>query len=188
MEYIYKIFAKKGDTFIVKLYKKLFLRSSQKVLKWLRLCGAKIGEGTEIVCGAESFLEPFMVTIGDNVYIAGGVNFITHDGALSWMSRKMGLTDKRREKIGKIKIGNNCFIGYGSTIMMNVEIGNNCIVASKATVTKNVPDNSVVGGCPARVICSVEDYLERNKERNDYTCGWAYADKRKYYEDKGMTK
>lgn len=182
IELVQKYYEKKGEKVLVFLYKKLFLRDQKKKIEWLRLCGMKIGEGTILGCGLEAFPEPFMVELGKNVYFAASVQLLTHDGSLSWLTRKMGLTDKRTEKIGRIIIKDNCFIGARAMIMHDVTIGKNCIVAAGAVVTKDVPDNSVVGGCPAKVICSVEEYIERNKHRKDYTCRMSYGEKRKYYE------
>ena len=152
--------------------------------KWLQLCGAKIGKGTKITCGLNAFPEPYMVELGKKVYVADAVSFMTHDGALSWMSRALGYTDKRTDKIGKIVVGDNCFIGARAVIMQNVTIGNNCIIAMGAIVTKNVPDNSVVAGIPAKVVGTTEEFLEKHKDCEDYTCGWPYGKKRKYYGDK----
>ncbi|SFX23342.1 acyltransferase [Cytophaga hutchinsonii] len=53
-----------------------------------------------------------------------------------------------------IVIGKNCWIGSKVTILDGVHIGNNCVIAAGAVVTKSVPDNSVVGGVPARVLKS----------------------------------
>lgn len=86
--------------------------------------------------------------------------------------------------MGQITVGDNCFIGQRAIILQNVKIGNNCIIGAGAVVTKDVPDNSVVAGCPAKVICTVEEYIERNKENCDYTIGWSIYDKRKYFEEK----
>ena len=68
--------------------------------------------------------------------------------------------------------------------MQNVTIGNNCIIGMGAIVTKDVPDNSVVAGIPAKVVCTIDEFLDKHKDCNDYTCGWAYGKKRKYYENK----
>lgn len=87
-----------------------------------------------------------MVTIGKKVYVAADVVFMTHDGALSWMSRALGYTDKRTDKINRIVVKDNCFIGAKAIIMQNVTIGNNCIVGMGAIVTKDIPDNPVVAG------------------------------------------
>jgi len=49
-------------------------------------------------------------------------------------------------------IGNNCFIGAGAKIFGSIHIGNNVTIAPNSVVTKDVPDNSVVGGIPFRII------------------------------------
>lgn len=65
---------------------------------------------------------------------------------------------------GKVTIGDYVYIGSGALIMPGVTIGNNVLVAAGSVVSKSIPDNSVVAGNPARIICSVEDYYERNKK------------------------
>lgn len=184
MKLIYKLYERYGANLLIFLYIKCFVRSVEKKRKWLELCGAKIGSGTVIKTGMDSFPEPYMVSIGDNVYIASNVAFMTHDGSLSWMSRKMGFTEKRTDKIGKIEIGNNCFVGSRAIIMHDVKIGNNCIIGMGAIVTHDVKDGTVVAGVPAKEICSTEDFIQKNSYRKDYTCGWRIKDKRRYYEEK----
>jgi len=58
-------------------------------------------------------------------------------------------------------IGDNCFIGVGSSIMDGVKIGNNCVVGGHAYVKAGteVPDNSVVVGVPGRVVRSTDPYV-----------------------------
>lgn len=51
-----------------------------------------------------------------------------------------------------IKIGANCWIGSKVTILDGVEIGNNCIIAAGAVVTKSFPNNTLIGGVPARFL------------------------------------
>lgn len=48
-------------------------------------------------------------------------------------------------KFGPIKIGNNCFIGFGATILPNVTVGDDCIIAAGSMVTKNIPVGEVWG-------------------------------------------
>lgn len=57
----------------------------------------------------------------------------------------------------------NVFIGTNVTILNNVKIGPNAIVAAGAVVTKDVPQNTVVGGVPARKICSFDEYLSKRE-------------------------
>ena len=49
-------------------------------------------------------------------------------------------------------IGDNCFIGAGAKIFGDIHIGNNVTVAPNAVVVKDVPDNTIVGGVPARFL------------------------------------
>ena len=103
--------------------------------------------------------EAYLVSIGQHVTIASEVTFITHDGG-TWVIREQA---KYRDviKFGRIIVHDNCFIGYGSTIMPGVTIGPNSIVAARSVVTKDVPPNTVTGGVPARVLTSIEEYAEK---------------------------
>jgi virginiamycin A acetyltransferase len=53
---------------------------------------------------------------------------------------------------GDTVIGNDVWIGNGATIMPGVKIGNGAIIATQSVVTKDVPDYTIVGGNPARII------------------------------------
>ena len=59
---------------------------------------------------------------------------------------------QRSWHIGKLKIGNNVFVGANSVIAKPVTIGNNVVIAAGSVVTKDIPSNSLVGGVPAKVI------------------------------------
>ena len=56
---------------------------------------------------------------------------------------------------GKIHIKRNAWIGAGATILQGVTIGENSIVAAGSVVTMDVPDNTIVGGIPAKVIKNI---------------------------------
>ncbi|RNA61975.1 acyltransferase [Chryseobacterium nematophagum] len=51
-----------------------------------------------------------------------------------------------------IIIGKNCWIGSKVTILDGVEIGNGCILAAGSVITKSFPDNSIIGGVPAKLL------------------------------------
>ncbi|OYW92860.1 MAG: capsule biosynthesis protein CapG [Pseudomonadales bacterium 32-61-5] len=99
--------------------------------------------------------EPYLVTLHDNVFISVGAQFICHDGGVLPFRREFPTLDLA----APIVVKSNCFIGAGALVMRGVTIGENCIVAAHAVVTKDVPDGSVVGGNPARVIKLTADYL-----------------------------
>lgn len=58
-----------------------------------------------------------------------------------------------------VTVGDNCYFGLGAKILGSVRIGNNVIVGANSVVTKDVPDNSVVGGVPARIIKHINSPL-----------------------------
>jgi maltose O-acetyltransferase len=54
--------------------------------------------------------------------------------------------------IGKVKIGNRCWIGAKAVILKDVELGDGCVVGAGAVVTKSVAPGSVVAGVPAQTL------------------------------------
>lgn len=59
--------------------------------------------------------------------------------------------------LGRIKIGNNCFVGANVTILPGVTLADGTIVGAGSVVCKSVMEkNKVIAGNPARVISSVE--------------------------------
>ncbi|ACA85943.1 acyltransferase [Shewanella woodyi] len=114
--------------------------------------------------------EPYLVTLGDNVFISVGASFVCHDG--STLPFRKNIPDL--ELAGRINVGDNIFIGKGALVLPGVSIGNNCIVGANAVVAKDVPNNSVVAGNPARVIKSTDDFLAKAK-RNSLKIGNLYG-------------
>lgn len=99
----------------------------------------------------------WLITIGDNVTLAPRVHILCHDASTKGF---LGYT-----KIGQVTIGNDVFIGAESVVMPGVTIGNRVIVGANSTVTHDVPDNSVVVGSPARILCTVDEYLDKERRR-----------------------
>ncbi len=123
--------------------------------RYARHQGVKIGKKCKIY--SRNFgSEPYLVELGDHVQITAGVRFFTHGG--SWVFREKY---PNFDFFGKIKVGNNVYIGTSAFILPGVTIGNNVIVAAGSIVTKSIPDDAIVGGNPARVIGSVSALEER---------------------------
>ena len=57
----------------------------------------------------------------------------------------------------------NCFIESHSVILEGVKIGPNAIVAAGAVVTKDVPEGTIVGGNPVKIIGSFYELMEKRK-------------------------
>lgn len=60
-----------------------------------------------------------------------------------------------------------------------VTIGEGALLAAGNVVTKSVAPRTVVGGNPARYICTTEEYYERNKQFNIRTKGLNNQNKNK---------
>ena len=84
------------------------------------------------------------------------------------------------DSFGKVVIKDWAYIGAHAQIMPGVTIGEGAMVAAGSIVTKSVPDGMVVGGNPAKIICSVDDYLARNLKYNLRTKGKCAKDKKHY--------
>ncbi len=102
-----------------------------------------------------------LIKLGNNVHLASGVNFITHDISHVMINNIKNEGMKAREKIGCIELGDNVFVGAYTTIIYDVKIGNNVIVGAGSLVCKDIPDNSVVAGVPAKVIGSFEEFVKK---------------------------
>lgn len=128
-----------------------------------------LGRGTRIECSGSPSCAGKGVMIGDRSTFgndcffgaAGGVEigedviggqFIrfhaeNHNyGDLNVLIREQGVSHKG------IKIGNNCWIGSGAVFLDGAKVGKGCVVAANAVVTGEFPENTVIGGIPAKVI------------------------------------
>lgn len=140
--------------------------------KEARHLGVKIGKHCLIATRNWS-TEPYLITIGNNVQVTENVYFFTHGGGNS-----VRQIDPTFDAFGKIVVEDWVYIGAGSMIMPGVTIGEGALIAAGSIVTKSVAPHSVVGGNPARFICSTQDYYERNKKYNIGTKGKSYQEKK----------
>ena len=95
-----------------------------------------------------TFLDLGGITIEDNVLLAPNVCLLSEGHPAS--------PEERQSLIPRpIHIKRNAWIGAGASILQGVTIGENAIVAAGAVVSKDVPDNTIVGGIPAKVIMTI---------------------------------
>ena len=110
-----------------------------------------------------------LIRLGDNVHLASGVSFITHDVTHMMLNNleRVKQYGGVQERVGCIEIGDNVFVGSGVRILYDTKIGSNVIIGAGSTVTKDIPSNSVAVGSPARVISSFDDFLVKalNREK-----------------------
>ena len=127
-----------------------------------RQWGAIIGEDVELIECSCTWKDATCLEIGNHVTCVY-THFLTHDAS---PKRFIGYDCN---KIGRIAIGDNVFVGLKSIILPNVHIGNNVVIGAGSVVTKDIPDNSVAVGNPARVICSCEEYINKHKKTSPET-------------------
>lgn len=101
-----------------------------------------------------TILDVEKVEIGDYVMIGPNTLISTVNHPLSPKGRRQNLAIA-----SPIKIGNDVWMGGNVTILPGVTIGNNVVIAAGAVVNKDVPDNSVVGGIPAKMIKTIDNDL-----------------------------
>ena len=137
--------------------------SSEAYVAHLRAQGMVIGENTVIYSPKHCVIDgtrPWMIEIGNNVSITEGVTILTH--GYDWSVFK-GMYGDVLGSAGRVKIGDNVFIGMNSTILKGVTIGNNVVIGANSLINKDVPDNCVVVGNPQRVVCDIDSYLEKRR-------------------------
>ena len=155
------------------LISKFYWRFFASPEKYARHIGVKIGNNCLIETRYWSS-EPYLITIGNNVQVTMNVYFHTHGGA--HVARQKY---PKFDVFGKIVIEDWSYIGANSSIMPGVTIGEGALVAAGSIVTKSVAPYTVVGGNPAKFICTTDEYIERNTKYNTGTKGLSNEEKRK---------
>jgi len=92
------------------------------------------------------------LAIGDHAMIAAGAVIETHSHAFDDFSMPIPHAGRT---YAPVSIGSNTLLGYKVAVMAGINIGNRCVVAANSVVTKDVPDRTIVGGVPARVIKTI---------------------------------
>lgn len=138
-----------------------------------RFCGVKMGKGCFI---ATRYMptEAYLIDIGDNVAITGGVKIFTHGGAR--IARSVGYPNF--DVFGKVTIGDWSYIGSNALIMPGVSIGKHVLVAAGSVVTHSVPDNVCVAGNPAKIICTTDEFVRKNLKHNYDTKPLSFDEKK----------
>ena len=143
-----------------KFYKIYIKRTSYNdyYISIYRRAGMLVGRGCSINSILPSGRDAFLIEIGNNVTISTGVKLYPHDASIGNITNF-----KYTDLFGKIIISDNCFIGGGAIILPGVKLGKKTIVAAGSVVTKSVEkEGLVIGGNPAKVLCTVDEFLKKN--------------------------
>lgn len=129
-------------------------------LKKMRRQGAKVGEFVQIVDKSNFLYEPWcanLIEIGNEVVIAAGVRFVSHDSSYA------NIFGSVPTKYGRIVIEDNVYIGVNAIILPGVRIGASSLIGAGTIINKNIPPRSIVVGNPCKIIGSIDDGLEKYK-------------------------
>jgi acetyltransferase-like isoleucine patch superfamily enzyme len=106
--------------------------------------------GAKSVLGQECTISSFQhVEVGRECIVADRVMMIDFDHGVVEVERPIRLQGIYKRDV---KVGHNCWIGYGACILRGVTVGDNSVIGTSSVVTKDLPANSVSAGIPARVL------------------------------------
>lgn len=111
----------------------------------------------EIMCNKNSYIGEYStlqsvagckIIIGEGCMISHNVRMYTSSAIADQDFSFLPL----KEKKGNIIIGNNVWIGANVFINPGIIIGDNSVIGANSVVTKDIPNNSIFGGVPAKLI------------------------------------
>lgn len=137
-----------------------------------------LGKCVDVVGYANWGSEPYLITIGDNTTISFDCAFVTYDAATRVIRNLPGY-NKETVIYGPITIGKNCFIGCRTVVLPNVHIGDNVIIGAGSIVNRDIPSNSVATGSPCKVICTLDEYIEKHKDDFMFMVSLPFEEKKK---------
>lgn len=108
----------------------------------------KMHKGSNIRIGNDVFFNNYCslnslghIEIGNHCIFGEGVKIYDHNHKY----KKSNVIIKEQGfSIGKVSIGDNCWVGSNVTILNNVKIGKNVVIGANCLIHKSIPDNSIV--------------------------------------------
>lgn len=128
--------------------------------RWYKLRQQGMHLGSDVWLPASTWIDPdycFLISIGDHCGFGEECLILAHDAQMD------EFLDAAR--IGQVTIHESCHIGARTVILPGVVIGPKTIVGANSVVTRSLPPDTVCAGNPAKVICSLEDYLLKHRSR-----------------------
>jgi acetyltransferase-like isoleucine patch superfamily enzyme len=144
--------------YLVRIYLRVCRPIPEEYAEFLRRRGGffHIGENCWIMRTA-NITDPAYVRLGNNVMLSA-CTLLGHEGSIHMLQQAYGVV---LDKVGKVDIGDNVFIGHQAIVLPGVTIGSNVIVGAGSVVTRDISDGDIVVGVPARVVGRTDEYVER---------------------------
>lgn len=128
--------------------------------RWAGLRSQGMHIGNDVWLPASTWIDSdycFLISIGDHCGFGEECHILAHDAQMD------EFLDAGR--VGRVAIHSSCHIGARTVILPGVEIGPRTIVGANSVVSKSLPPDTVCAGSPARVICRLDDYLEKHRRQ-----------------------
>ena len=140
--------------------------------RWMRLRSLGMVIGKDVWLPSSTWIDNdycFLISIGDHCGFGEECHILAHDAQMD------EFLDAAR--IGRVIVHPSCHIGARTVILPGVEIGPKTIVGANSVVSKSLPPETVCAGSPAKVICSLEEYLEKHRQRLTVDPTFPYLDR-----------
>lgn len=133
-----------GDNVSIGAFSRVIVSTSLNDIGNKIYIGNNVGIGEFAYLGGAGSLE-----IGDECII--GQYLSCHPENHNYQDTTISIRHQGITRKG-IKIGQNCWIGSKVTILDGITIGNGSIIAAGSVVNKSFPENSIIGGVPAKLL------------------------------------
>ena len=146
--------------------------------RWARLRAMGMHIGADVNLPASTWIDVshcWLISIGDGCGFGPDCLILAHDAQMD------EFLDAAR--VGRVIIHPSCHIGARTVILPGVTLGPRTIVGSSSVVASTLPPDTVCAGNPAKVICSLEEYLAKHRARIAQSPTFAYRD----YDERSIT-
>jgi maltose O-acetyltransferase len=146
-------------------------RRRDERVRRLRALGMHIGE--RVIIPTSTWIDEshcLLISIGDDCGFGQNCVILAHDAQ---MNEFLDAT-----RLGRVVIHPSCHIGAGTLILPGVEIGPRTVVGAGSVVSRALPPQTVCAGSPARVVCSLDEYLGRHRSGLEQRPRFAYEEYR----------
>jgi maltose O-acetyltransferase len=134
------------------------LEHARLARRWekLRSMGMHLGQGVNLP--ASTWIDVsncYAISIGDWCGFGEQCLILAHDAQMDeFLDAAL---------VAKVTIHESCHFGSRTVILPGVEVGPRTIVGANSVVAKSLPSETVCAGVPAKVICSLDEYLARHQ-------------------------
>lgn len=133
---------------------------ARRAARWKRLASMGMHIGRDVWLPDSTIIDVshcFLISIGDHCGFGEGCLLLAHDAQMD------EFLDAAR--LGRVIIHESCHLGARTIVLPGVEIGPRTIVGAGSVVTRSLPQDTVCAGNPARIICSLDEYLDKHRNR-----------------------